>query len=70
MNKLTDSKEETILKELVRFPIGYDYVEQGKTFYEVRDKDGESFRIQVKKVVKKKSKNRPKGRVPGMEDLI
>lgn len=67
--KLTDSKEETILKDLVKEPVNYFYVERGKNFIEVTNETG-TFRISVKEKMPKKSKNRPRGRVPGMEDII
>lgn len=67
MNRLTDSPEEAIFKELVKYPTGYTYIEQGRNFYEVTNDSG-TYRISVVKKIKRKSKNRPRG-LMGMEDL-
>jgi hypothetical protein len=61
MNPLTDSPEETIFKSLVREPKGYSYVERGNTFIEVTDSSG-TYRVEAWKVVKRKAKNRPRGK--------
>jgi hypothetical protein len=57
MNKFT-SPEEQIFKDLIREPKGYFYVERGESHLQVTNDTG-TYRISVKKVVPRKSKNRP-----------